>query len=283
MACRLSKTSTQWLCATLTGFIVATSATELFAIKIREHLPDYDLELPPEFVEISEIDPTNLGFSHYCRKGIPAEGEVNYVFAIKKLGGVIGREPLKKEHLPAELTNAQISTANWQGFEVSVIESTQEQGGASMLVLAAQIPLKTEAIQVMLAGDSRREAELRADLEMVLKNLEGPSNWIPSGFPLTPDNGYVLLGIMVTAIVIGGFVVYQIAVRQSYSTALGTSFALLVFSNILRMQNIRLREVTGIIAVLGLTGTVGLLLMGFLYAKRAWQRNREGRKAENQV
>jgi hypothetical protein len=126
---------------------------------LKEYLPDYEVTLPDEFVEVPRLRAANPSVSHYLVKGQPAVGEPLYALAIRKLGGVIGREPLEKKHLPPELANATITSATWQGFEVTVVESLQQQPGVNVLTLSAQIPLKREAIQVMLAGDPSREAE----------------------------------------------------------------------------------------------------------------------------
>jgi hypothetical protein len=106
---------------------------------------------------------------------------------------------------------------------------------------------------------------------MVLNNLKGPSNWIPSALSGPMDNAAFRTSVMVGLIAIGLVAVYQVAKWKSYKAGLWTAFLLWLAGNFVRMQEVRLLEARMASGTLGLTGSLGLLMMGVLYVRRSWK------------
>ena len=54
---------------------------------------------------------------------------------------------------------------------------SETTNGKNYVSYNIQIPLKTEAIQLMLGAPAEREAELKARVDTLLASLDGPSDW----------------------------------------------------------------------------------------------------------
>src|SRR5258705_5119787 len=61
----------------------------------------------------------------------------------------LGRERLKSSDLPA---SSRLLTVKWQGLDIDAIRTDTSQAGAPLTVYTAQVPLRREAIQVVVAG-----------------------------------------------------------------------------------------------------------------------------------
>jgi hypothetical protein len=108
------------------------------------------------------------------------------VLQLQGLGGTVGREPIDhpiaeraaRATLPAgvDATFAYRKT-RWHTFDLELMV-THVAADPPMVVLAAQIPLAKEAVQVNVIGPATGEARLSADLDHVLASLDGRSNWL---------------------------------------------------------------------------------------------------------
>jgi hypothetical protein len=164
----------------------------------------------PEGFSPAPADRKSPTFSHTFILGDPSDDTPDISLGIQPLGGVIGREHLKTEDVPKGL-NGRVFLAKWKGFDVDGIESRMTVEGYDVLSLGVQVPIRTEAIQVNVAGLASREKELRQYLSEVLASLDGQTNWIPSAIPgsftSSESYGYILFGAT-AVIVIGGAVVF---------------------------------------------------------------------------
>src|SRR5258705_10325525 len=73
----------------------------------------------------------------------------------------LGRERLKSSDLPA---SSRLLTVKWQGLDIDAIRTDTSQAGAPLTVYTAQVPLRREAIQVVVAGAGPRGPPARAIL-----------------------------------------------------------------------------------------------------------------------
>jgi len=89
----------------------------------------------------------------------------------------LGREHLKSTDLPAK---SQLLTVRWKGLDIDAIRTDTGQTGTPITVYTAQVPLRREAIQVIVAGPSARATEALAILNSVLRSLKGETNWLSS-------------------------------------------------------------------------------------------------------
>lgn len=277
-------TEFQWirgfLISGLVIFVWSTGAGRALGKSIDDEALGFRLTLPEGFTESRALSAivARPEFVYAFVKGEAADDEVVYMLILQKMGGVIGREELLPEHLPAEFNDPQILTLKWQGFDISCIEAVQEEGQFNVVRYAAQIPLKREAIQVILVGPVDRKAEMRADLEMILNNLHGPSNWIPSVLPnsTTDSITYTIALVLVGAVaLIAGLAgIWRISRKYSFRAAFGVATCLFLLGNLIRFQHIRVREVLLLQATFSLTGSLGLVQTCVLYVVDRIRRKR---------
>jgi hypothetical protein len=95
------------------------------------------------------------------------------------MGGTIGREALQHKDLPKiEGVKFDLRREKWKTFDIDVMVGTARQEGIGVYVAVAQVPLKKEAIQVVVAGPEARREVVLATLRTLLGSLDGPSNWL---------------------------------------------------------------------------------------------------------
>jgi hypothetical protein len=99
------------------------------------------------------------------------------VLCVQRMHGTLGQEHLSAAHLPH---GTKLSTLKWKAFDVDVIRTDTVEAGASIVVFAVQVPLRPEAIQLVLAGPSAQASGGEAILATVLAGLEGQTNWLTS-------------------------------------------------------------------------------------------------------
>jgi hypothetical protein len=134
---------------------------------------------------------------------------------VERLRGTIGRERLKEEEAQELLprmglppgTTLDIVEARWQGFTIDVMRMRTPNG---YLSLVAQVPLKPEAVQIIVSGSVRTEEACRDVLDEVLAGVEGKSNWL-SG---SERSSRLLTGLLRLAIVIAVIVIIVRLLRR---------------------------------------------------------------------
>src|SRR6266700_687446 len=89
----------------------------------------------------------------------------------------LGRDRLKPGDAPASV---QLTTFKWKGFELDGIRSDTAQGGMPVVILATQVPLRHEAIQLIVAGPRDQAQRAEAIMTSILGTLEGETNWLSS-------------------------------------------------------------------------------------------------------
>jgi hypothetical protein len=131
----------------------------------------YVMSLPAGFVAI----PTELS-GHRDVVGCWT-GEGSFVLCVQRMHATLGRDHLKSSDLPAK---SQLLTVRWNGLDIDAIRTDTSQAGTPITVYTAQVPLRKEAIQVVVAGPSARATETLATLNSVLGSLKGETNWLSS-------------------------------------------------------------------------------------------------------
>ena len=99
------------------------------------------------------------------------------VLCVQRMHGVLGQQHLKSADLPR---GTRLSTLKWKGFDVDVIRTDTAESGSPVVVYAVQVPLRPEAIQLVLAGPSAQANGAEAILASALAGLEGQTNWLSS-------------------------------------------------------------------------------------------------------
>ena len=107
----------------------------------------------------------------------PASANGALVLLVARMHGVLPREALRQEDVPA---NTQVVGFKWKGFDVSGLKTLTTQAGQPVFVLVAQVPLRKEAVQLSVAGPADQEVRGQSIMEATLASLEGETNWLTS-------------------------------------------------------------------------------------------------------
>ena len=145
----------------------ATSNTELGYVM---SLPDGFVAIPAEFAGGRDVVGCWAGEGSQSSRGA-------FVLCVQRMHATLGREHLKSTDLPAK---SQLLTVRWKGLDIDAIRTDTGQTGTPITVYTAQVPLRREAIQVIVAGPSARATEALALLNSVLGSLKGETNWLSS-------------------------------------------------------------------------------------------------------
>lgn len=167
-----------------------------------------------------EVQDANLGFTLRVPDGFKPEkdavkGKVIHSFSrpprddqsmgtmvlVQRMGGVIGRGPIDRKTKAADGGDLQFSTAKWKEFEIEVVRMQEKLEGVPCISLKANVPLKPEAILLIVFGETSREAELRGLLDEMLATLDGDTNWL-TGSERGEQWGRVVGGILVGVIAV---------------------------------------------------------------------------------
>lgn len=138
----------------------------------------YVMSLPNGFVAI----PAELARGHdvvgcWAGEGSQASPQGVFVLCVQRMHATLGREHLKSSDLPA---TSQVLTVRWNGLDIDAVRTDTSQTGTPITVYTAQVPLRKEAIQVVVAGPRARATETLATLNSVLGSLKGETNWLSS-------------------------------------------------------------------------------------------------------
>jgi len=144
-----------------------TSNTELGYVM---SLPDGFVAIPAEFAGGRDVVGCWAGEGSQSSQGA-------FVLCVQRMHATLGREHLKSTDLPAK---SQLLTVRWKGLDIDAIRTDTGQTGTPITVYTAQVPLRREAIQVIVAGPSARATEALAILNSVLRSLKGETNWLSS-------------------------------------------------------------------------------------------------------
>ncbi len=99
------------------------------------------------------------------------------VLCVQRMRGTLGQEHLRASDLPR---GTRLSTMKWKGFDIDLIRTDTVESGSPVVIYAVQVPLRPEAIQLVLAGPSAQASGGEAILASVLAGLEGQTNWLSS-------------------------------------------------------------------------------------------------------
>lgn len=129
------------------------------------------MSVPDDFVAVPAV-----GFTSPDVVGCWA-GDNHILLCVQRMRAVLGREHLKPADLPSR---SQLMTVKWNGLDIDAIRTDTTGGGGAITVYTAQVPLRREAIQVVVAGPTAQSGEALATLKTVLGSLKGETNWLTS-------------------------------------------------------------------------------------------------------
>jgi hypothetical protein len=105
----------------------------------------------------------------------PASPSGALILCIQRMRGTLGREHIRPEDIPAP---SQLVSFKWKGFDIDGLRTDTAQGGIQFVVFAAQVPLRREAVQLIVAGPRDQAARAQAIMTSSLAGLEGETNWL---------------------------------------------------------------------------------------------------------
>lgn len=135
----------------------------------------FSVAIPEGFV----TDPDGTGhasilYSWVEEKPTSASGRI--VVSVQRLNGTLGRERMSEDTLHAMgLTPAQF---RWKSFDIDGARQVTDQDGLRIRMIFARVPLRREAIQLLVAAPESQADRAEALMNATLASLEGESNWL---------------------------------------------------------------------------------------------------------
>lgn len=137
----------------------------------------YQFTVPEGFVEFPEGRASNPDLVECWAEDEPASQQGAIILCVQRLHGVIGREPMRADELPV---GARLTTLRWREFDLQGVRAQVERDEGPAFSLVAQVPLKPEAIQLLVAGPADQVERGDTLLKATLASLHGQSNWLTS-------------------------------------------------------------------------------------------------------
>jgi len=170
----LRKRSTAPLLAVVVGLLGAAPAR---AELLQDARLGFKVTVPDGFADYPAGKQQPGTLYSYVR-GTPGTSDFAIV-SIKPMGGTIGRDPLLPSELPhVDGVEFTVRPEKWKSFHIEVLVGVARQTDLALLVQVAQVPLKHEAIQLLVVGPEAHRAELNALLQTLLASLDGQSSWL---------------------------------------------------------------------------------------------------------
>lgn len=253
---RFAVASITWSCVCSLLF-----ASPLLAETITDSNFNFTLELPDQFQPRPDLVGATPDIVHAFQYGEGSEDEIPILLFIEKLGGVIGKEHLKKEQMPASF-QGELFITQWQGHDVDGFEVPESVNGIDTVTYNVQIPLLRQAIQVKLFGAADQRETLEPLLRQILDGLEGKSNWLSSAIPSTIANsenyGTILLVVAIVGMVLGLVLLWFLSRHTPKGTVFAVAIALFLLSGPLYDNDIR--EIRLLFAAMRLLGFAGVIV-----------------------
>jgi hypothetical protein len=144
------------------------------AIRVSHPTLGFSFDVPAGFEEQELTQSSAKFWKLFARPAAP--NELAEVFGVQPLGYKLPRNHLDIRHLPNS-SNANLRRVSWRGVEIDTVRVSDAKAGKSYVTYNVQVPLKGEAIQLMLGAPREREAELKTRIETLLASLDGQSDW----------------------------------------------------------------------------------------------------------
>jgi hypothetical protein len=137
----------------------------------------YQFTVPEGFVTYPEGRSANPDLVECWTEDEPVSAQGALVLCVQRLHGTIGREPIRPDELPA---GAQLTALRWREFDLQGVRAMTERDEGPSFSLVAQLPLKPEAVQLLLAGPADEVERGDTLLKAMLTSFKGESNWLTS-------------------------------------------------------------------------------------------------------
>jgi hypothetical protein len=137
----------------------------------------YQFTVPEGFVSFPEGRESNPDLVECWSEETPASAQGAMVLCVQRLHGVLGRDAMRQDELPV---GARFTPLRWHEFELQGVRAQVERDEGPSFTLVAQVPLKPEAVQLLLAGPADQAERGDTLMKATLASLRGQSNWLTS-------------------------------------------------------------------------------------------------------
>ena len=164
-----------WLGVVLLAATLPTSAAN------REvQAPDLGIRfsVPGDFIDFPEAIGKDDVVYAYRGRGKEGTPEGMIAILVKRLSGRLPQSHITTEQMRAKGKDATVATLSWQSLEIDRARLSQTQGGLTVITYSTQVPIKPQAVQLMVAGVASRDTELEALSREILGSLVGESTWL---------------------------------------------------------------------------------------------------------
>ncbi|HEY6157638.1 MAG TPA: hypothetical protein VIV88_09290 [Gemmatimonadales bacterium] len=133
----------------------------------------------------------------------PVSAHGAMILCVQRMHGVLPRDAMKPEDVPA---TTQLVSFKWKEFDLQGLRSLVSQAGEQVFVLVTQVPLRGEAVQLLLSGPADQETRGQSLMTQTLASLEGESNWLTAseraGRLGTAAGWWIGIAVAVTAVLV---------------------------------------------------------------------------------
>lgn len=135
----------------------------------------YRFPLPAGFAEFPEAAAANADIVQCWSESAPAAPSGALIMCVQRLHGTIGREGVRQQDLPPGATLVHYT---WKGFAIDGLRTDTAESGTRVVILAAQVPLRGEAVNLIVTGPQDQASRVEAIMTATLAGLEGETNWL---------------------------------------------------------------------------------------------------------
>ena len=168
------------------------------------------------------------------------------------------------------VTSARAVRTSWQGFQISVLEVGMQTPAGPVLSITAEVPLKRNAIRIIVAAPKSDRTEAYRLLNEALATLEGETNWkTGTGKLLDESKPYpaIALGMPAGTVIIGLVILWLISRKAPKATVLILAIMIwLVGAGLGKIEVRMLMLIGGSLKMLGFAA--GILGIADLLSKR---------------
>ncbi len=135
----------------------------------------YRFPLPEGFVDFPAATAAQPDLVGCWTESVAASTGGALIICVQRLHGTIGREGLRQQDLPP---GTQLVHYKWKGFAIDGTRTDTAESGTPVVILAAQVPLRGEAVNLIVTGPQDQASRVEVIMTATLAGLEGETNWL---------------------------------------------------------------------------------------------------------
>ena len=185
-------------------FLLFLGGTPVFGLEFINQGYATKMELPDGYENVTR----SLGGKALValRKADLATHTVTRLVMVTDLKATIEQDAVTRPSGPS----MKIESIHWKNFDLPVCKITEDKGTTFNL----QIPFKPHALQITVFGPNKDEAQLREELQAIVKSADGPTNWMTVA-ELKASIQWALIRAGLAAVVIIGLIVFLVRRRRT--------------------------------------------------------------------